>query len=308
MQAGSGVGVIKGGFFDNILGRVPRSWRRRAWRGTVAVRRAATRPTAPLRVLPDYLIAGGQRCGTTSLQNYLIQHPDVTPPGVLKGIHYYDMHYDRGLAWYQSHFPTRMARSRRVRNGGKLVTGEASPYYMFHPLIPERIAETVPEAKIIILARDPVERTYSHYLHEVRRGFEDLTFEEALNAEETRLAGEVERMRNDPAYVSFEHQHHSYVARGRYMDQLENMTKHIAPEQILVIASEEMFSAPEETYHRVLDFLELSTFTPTGFKAQNANVYTDPIAPETRRRLEQLFAEPNRRLESFVGRTFDWSS
>jgi len=300
--------MIKGGFVGGLIDRIPRDTRRRAWRAVVATRRTVMRPTAPYRLLPDYLIAGGQRCGTTSLQKYLIQHPGVTPPGVLKGIHYFDVNFDKGLGWYQSHFPTRMARTRRERSGGMLITGEASPYYMFHPLIPERIAAQVPAAKIIILARDPVERAYSHYLHEVRRGFEDLTFEAAIDMEGERLSGEVERMRQDPAYVSFEHQHHSYIARGRYMDQLDTMMKHIAPDQILVLTSEELFTTPADAYHRVLDFLGLPRFTPEGFEAQNANVYTDPIPPQTRTRLTEEFAEPNRRLEAFVGRSLAWAS
>jgi hypothetical protein len=299
--------VIKGGLVGGLVDRIPKDVRRRMWRTGVTLRRAATLPTAPLRLLPDYLIAGGQRCGTTSLQKYLIQHPGITPPGVLKGIHYFDMHYDKGLRWYQSHFPTRMARARKERSGGMLLTGEASPYYMFHPMIPERIAAAVPDAKIVVLVRDPVERAYSHYLHEARRGFEDLTFEGALDAEEARLAGEEARMRQDPAYVSFEHQHHSYIARGRYMDQLENMMKHIPQEQILVLTSDDLFGDSAATYHRVLEFLELPPFTPEGFTAQNANVYTDPLTPETRRRLADAFAEPNQRLEAFIGRSLTWT-
>jgi hypothetical protein len=300
--------MIKGGRLGSLVNRIPKSTRSRLWRASVRVQQAIRRPSAGWRLLPDYLIAGGQRCGTTSLQKYLIQHPDVVPPGVLKGIHYFDTNYDKGLAWYQSHFPLERTRNRRADNGGMVLTGEASPYYMFHPDIPRRIAAEVPGARIIVLVRDPVDRAYSHYLHEVRRGFEDESFERALDLEETRLAGEAARLRQDPEYISFEHQHHSYVARGRYIDQLENMTKHIPKEQIFVISSEEMFRDPAATYQGVLDFLGLAPFLPDGFAAQNANVYKDPIDPAVRTRLEELFAEPNGRLEAFVGRSFGWGS
>ena len=298
--------MIKGGRLGSLVDRIPKSTRSRLWRASVRVQQAIRRPSASWRLLPDYLIAGGQRCGTTSLQKYLIQHPDVVPPGVLKGIHYFDTNYDKGLAWYQSHFPLERVRRRRIAEGRVALTGEASPYYMFHPDIPRRIAAAVPNAKVIVLVRDPVDRAYSHYLHEVRRGFEDESFERALDLEETRLAGEEARLRQDPAYISFEHQHHSYVARGRYIDQLENMTKHIPREQILVISSEEMFRDAAATYQGVLDFLGLAPFLPDGFDAQNANVYKDPIDPAVRARLEELFAEPNARLEAFVGRSFGW--
>ncbi len=300
--------MIKGGRLGSLVDRIPKGVRTNLWKASVRVQQAVRRPSAGRRMLPDYLIAGGQRCGTTSLQKYLIQHPDVVPPGVLKGIHYFDTNYDKGLAWYRSHFPMEKLRRRRADEGRSVLTGEASPYYMFHPDIPRRIAEAVPAAKIIVLVRDPVGRAYSHYLHEVRRGFEDETFEQALEMEELRLAGEDARLRQDPQYVSFEHQHHSYVARGRYIDQLENMTKHIPRDQILVISSEEMFRDPAGTYASVLAFLGLPPFLPDGFSAQNANVYKDPIDPAVRSRLNELFAEPNARLETFVGRSFGWGS
>jgi hypothetical protein len=299
--------MIKGGVLGRWWERVPRDTRRRAWRWAARARAVATRPTAHLRVTPDYLIAGAQRCGTTSLQQYLIQHPDVTPPGVLKGIHYFDTNYDKGLDWYRSHFPSRMARSRRERSGGRMVTGEASPYYMFHPLVPERIARDLPDARVIVLLRDPADRAYSHYLHEVRRGFEDLSFEEALDREPARLAGEEERMRRDPSYASFAHQHHAYAARGRYIEQIERIVKHLGEDRLLVLGSEQFFAQPDVVYREVLRFLGLSPFTPAEFEAQNANVYRDPLPPRLRARLDAQFAEANSRLFDFAGHDFGWT-
>jgi hypothetical protein len=299
--------LIKGGLLGKVLERVPRDARRTAWRWTARARRAVTTPTSALRVTPDYLIAGGQRCGTTSLQQYLIQHPGITPPGVLKGIHYFDTNYDEGFDWYRGHFPTRLARSLKERRGGTLLTGEASPYYMFHPLVPERIGKELPDAKVIVLVRDPADRAYSHYLHEVRRGFEDLSFEDALDHEAERIDGEEEKMRRDPSYVSFEHQHHTYLARGRYIEQIERIVKHLGHDRLLVIGSEDFFRESKRTYHEVLTFLGLPEFTPGDFEAQNANVYRDPLSPELRARLDDHFADSNRRLFEFAGRDFGWA-
>jgi hypothetical protein len=272
-------------------------------------KRAAARPTAQWRALPNYLIAGAQRCGTTSLQRYLIEHPQVTPAGVMKGVHYFDTNdYHRGLDWYRSHFPTRRSMaSMTERIGGTVLTGESSPYYMFHPLAPNRIAADLPGVKIVVLLRDPVDRAYSHYLHETRRGYESLEFEPALEAENGRLVGERERMVADPTYDSFSLRHHSYMARGEYFTQVRRLSDLVGQERLLVVSSEQMFGDPGATYHRVLRFLGLPEFNPPGFAAQNANVYLSPISNQARHMLEDRFREPNKLLYDFVGEDFGWS-
>ena len=177
--------------------------------------------TAPIRPLPDYLIIGGQRCGTTALHDHLARHPAIGAAHV-KEVHYFDLNYERGERWYRGHFPNDVRRAvARRRTGVEMVCGEASPYYLFHPLVPERARALVPDARLIVLLRDPVARALSHYHHEVALGMEPLTFEEALDAEPERLDGEERRLVQFPGYASVAHQHHSYVARGHYADQLE---------------------------------------------------------------------------------------
>ncbi len=106
------------------------------------------------------------------------------------------------------------------------------------------MAEHLPRVKLIALLRDPVGRAYSHYQHEVARGFETLSFEEAIEAEPARLAGETERMLAEPLYNSFAHQHHSYLARGRYHEQLERWRARFDDRQLLVLSSERFFAEP----------------------------------------------------------------
>ena len=119
--------------------------------------------TAPFRGLPSALVIGAQRSGTTSIFNYLIQHPDVVAP-LGKEIHYFDLHYDQGVRFYRGRFPY----SHRLRNGA--ITLDATPYYLVHPLAPERAAGLLPDIKLIALLRNPIERAFSHYQHEVRGG------------------------------------------------------------------------------------------------------------------------------------------
>ena len=149
---------------------------------------AMHRLSYPWRKLPDFLIVGVMKGGTTSLFRYLVRHPQVLPP-FRKEIKYFDCNYINGQNWYQAHFPL-----KKKFVGGSKLTGEATPYYIFHPQAPMRIAEALPEAKIIILLRNPIDRAYSHYQHMVRVGREPLSFEEAIAAEPERLAGEAEKI------------------------------------------------------------------------------------------------------------------
>jgi Sulfotransferase domain len=270
---------------------------------------AYARPTAGLRLLPDYLIIGAQRAGTTSLHRYLVQHPGVRTMLRTKGVHFFDTAYGRGMSWYASRFPTRLAAWWVARRHGvELRTGEASPYYLFHPQVPARVAEHLPRVKLIALLRDPVVRAYSHYQHEVARGFEPLSFEEAIEAEPDRLAGETERMLAEPLYHSFAHQHHSYLARGRYLEQLERWRARFDDRQLLVLSSERFFAEPDHTFGRVLEFLELPAFTPPGgYEKHNGYDYRR-MGEAVHRRLVEHYREPNRRLYESLGDDFGWSA
>ena len=258
------------------------------------------------RPLPDFLIIGAQRCGTTSLYRYLEKHPQVIGAAPSKGVHYFDVHHERSLRWYRAHFPT---RRRRGRTGGRAVTGEASPYYVFHPHGPDRVRAAVPNVRLILMLRDPVIRAFSQYQQEYARGFEDAeTFEQALELEPGRLAGERERMLADPGYDSHAMQHYAYVARGEYATQLEAWRARFDPDQLLVVQAEEFFTDPETAYRGVLDFLGLPVpARPPQFKAHNARP-AGGMAPETRTRLAEHFAEPNRRLEELLGRRLGWTA
>jgi hypothetical protein len=270
--------------------------------------RLVTVPTAELRPLPDFLIIGAQRGGTTSLYRYLCSHPEVAPAVLNKGIHYFDTNYGKSPRWYRSHFPTSMSRALRCRRAGvgKSLTGEGSPYYIFHPLAPERIAQLLPEVPSILLLRDPIKRAYSHYQHEVARGFESLSFEEALEHEEERIAGEEDRMRREPSYVSFEHQHHTYLSRGLYLSQIRRWHEHFSPERLLIIDSADLFRDTDSTYGRVLAFLGLVPRSLPRYKQLNAHGYSG-MSNRARSFLEHRLETPNRELEDYLGRSMHWS-
>jgi Sulfotransferase domain len=262
--------------------------------------------TAELRMTPDFLIAGAQRCGTTSLFRYLATHPVVVPPLFQKGIHFFDLNYGRGPRWYRGQFPVRSIANRRVATAGqRAVSGEASPYYLFHPLAAERIARDLPAVKLIVLLRDPVERACSAHRQETARGFETEPLERALELEEKRLAGEVERIQADPDYVSFHHQHHAYLARGRYAEQLKRLFDLIDRERVLVVESASFFATPRGVWERVLEFLGLPTWYPPVFGRHNAQAST-PLPDRLRERLGRYFEPHDAELAALLGEVPTW--
>jgi hypothetical protein len=242
------------------------------------------------------------KAGTTSLYTYLSQHPRFAAPAE-KELHFFDNNFQRGSAWYRSRFPLRPWMTLRFGQG--LVSGEASPYYLFHPLAPRRARNLCPRARIIILVRNPVDRAYSHYQQNVRAGFETLPFEAALHAEPSRLRGEEERLLRDERYYSAAHQTFSYLARGEYAPQIARWIECFGHDGVLVLGSEAMRANPPETYTRVLDFLGLPPCTPRSFREQNTGRYGQ-LDPALRRRLADHFRAANQRLFAMLGHRFEW--
>lgn len=277
----------------------------RARRPLLQLTEATAALTSPVRMVPDFLIIGAQRCGTTSMFKTLAQHPAVAAPFLRKGVHYFDMSYGKGMRWYRGHFPI-AATSRLRRLGGVApVTGESSPFYSFHPLAAERIARDLPDARLIMLLRDPVERAYSAHSHELARGYETVPFEKAVELEEQRLAGQRDRMVADPAYVSDDLQHHGYLARGRYVEQLRRIEAAVGRERLLVVDSQDFFDTPEPVFAEVLAHLGLPPADGIVFEKHNAR-RRSPMAESLRSQLEEHFAPYDAELAEWWGRTPSW--
>ena len=264
---------------------------------TYRCRRAWNSLISKNRVLPDFIIIGAQRCGTTSLFSFLCDLGEVFNP-IKKEIHFFDNFYHKGIGWYKSHFPV---TSRKQK-----IVGEASPYYIFHPQAMERMATTVPESKVIVVLRDPVERAFSHYKWEVRQGYETLSFEKALDEEETRLQGEIEKLKNNSQYYSLDYQHYSYTSRGMYYDQIKRLYKLIDPANCLILSSEEIFSGHQEAFSKLQDFLGLTHLNYKDFKEINATK-SSIMQEVTRARLKELFRSENQKLYELLGKDFGWN-
>jgi sulfotransferase family protein len=251
--------------------------------------------TGAFRKLPDFLIIGAQKGGTSSLFHFIEQHPAVRV-SIAKEIHYFDLNYRKGEYWYRGYFP--YAWDRRI-------TGEASPFYLFHPQVPARVRQDVPGAKVIILLRDPIERAFSHYRMNVKDGTETLSFEEALAAEELRIGGDVDQMEADDRYTGRDYRHYSYIARGFYDEQLKRWLQYFPRDQMLLLKSEGLFANPAPIAQEVFTFLGVDPDAHIEYDGRNEGKPGN-IRPETRARLQIMFAPHNANLTTIAGPNFRW--
>jgi len=261
--------------------------------------------TSPIRVLPDFIIIGAAKCGTTALYFYLTQHPGVAP-AFKKEVYFFDRRFGRGMVRYQAYFPTFLEKyyAKQIRKQD-LATGESTPCYLFHPHVPRRVFETIPGVKLIVLLRNPVDRAYSHYHMKLRSRHETLSFKEAIEREEERLRGELEKMLADENYFSFKRQHYSYLARGVYVEQLQNWMNFFPKEQMLILTTEAFYKDLSTTFQRVLAFLNLPGWEPQVYRTYNAIPYPKMDA-SLRKRLIAYFEPHNHRLYEFLGLDLGW--
>ena len=281
---------------------------RQAKAGAKWCRDRAAEMTWERRVLPDLVLAGVQRSGTTALFEALYRLPTVERPRRGKGSHYFSYNYHRGWEWFQSQFPTRRwAELVETRHGSPLFCFDACPYYLFHPFAVERMAHALPDVNVMVMLRDPVRRAESHFHHSVSHGHESLRFADALAAEERRLAGEDDRMQDDWTYWSHSHEHHSYVSKGLYADQIERLYRHYPPDQVMIVQSEAFYRDPDHVLGSVTDWLGLPPVELDQADDRNGHPY-ESMHAEMRDRLCAIYREPNERLYRLIGRRFDWLS
>lgn len=263
------------------------------------------------------------RCGTSFLYQTLNQHPCISP-AIKKEIRFFcdrNGNFRRGLAWYRAHFPLGPLKqvdepTRRLR-----ITGEATPYYFWHPRVPKRIAETLPDARFILLLRNPADRAYSHYNKATRKGWEPLSFEEAVDVlydvpfeEADRIAVEGLELtleqwlqRRPLNYPRTNHAPcNAYLCWGAYVNYLANWYRYVSEEKIMVVRSEDLYREPARTIARVFDFVgvpskKLKSYTllyqPQNYPSMN---------PSTRTRLIEYYKPHNRRLYELLGKDMMW--
>lgn len=177
--------------------------------------------------LPNFLGIGAQKAGTTWLHQLLASHPDVYMPKKRKEVHYFDWHFDKGLDWYKTFFPD-FKNSQNYQ-----AIGEITPDYLYETSCPKRIAELLPEVKLIAILRSPVSRAYSQY---------------TMQAAEFNWTAPFETMITERPDI---------VERGKYALQLERYLNYFPKEQLLVLIFEEAVQNPNVAKQELARFLDL---------------------------------------------------
>jgi len=273
--------------------------------------------TARWRTEPDLVIIGVKRGGTTSLFRDLERHPAMCPlvPSAQrlplrenqKGVHYFDSNFERGDRWYRSHFPTRFARSIRARTTTSTFTAEASPYYFFQPRAASRASAALPSTQFVVLLRDPIERTVSHWAEQTRNGVETLPLADALDAEAERIGDDAERLRSGPLQASHAHEQQSYAAQSEYADSMQRWFDCAGTERVTVLFSEDYYRDPASTIGTITNLLDVDSMPDDEVGGhRNAAPRPGAVDPDIEQRLIARFSPDVARIADLIGAQPPW--
>ncbi len=216
--------------------------------------------------LPNLIVIGAQKCGTSGLHYYLSLHPE-TSMSKPKELNFFiaERNYPRGFDWYRAHFDPRA----RVR-------GESSPNYAAYPQhvgVPERMHAAVPEAKLLYMVRDPIDRIAAHWVH---------------NFAKRREKGDL--------HATLMHPNTSYLARSHYHMQLQQFLRCFPREQVLLIEQEELRSRRLETLRTVFEFIDVDPdFSHARFSDERHKTSRKTRATPLAMRLERIGETPRGR-------------
>lgn len=257
-------------------------------------------PTWMFRRWPDFMLIGAPKCGTSSLFTYLEQHPDMAPP-LQKELHYYSIHYHLGKIFYKANFP--MTTDKRP------ITGEASPSYYWHPHVPMRVKRDMPDVRLVMLMRDPVDRAYSDYWMQVRQKAENMTWEWAVKYEKARVDHYYRHLQDHPYSWSNNLSCYAYQLRGRYHLHVRRWLDAFPRDQLLFITTEELHNEPQETYDRVCEHVGLDPFEPE-FRHYNVHKGSYPeMEPRLHHTMDLSFEDDNEALLKLLpDLEIDWGS
>jgi len=233
--------------------------------------------------LPDFLIIGGQKCGTSAIWHSIVTHPDVDP--TKKEKNFFNFYWHKGLDFYSDMF----------KDPNK-INGDASPGYLFSPDVPERVKEVIPNTKIIVSLRNPIDRAYSQYNHQLPNYSRPKYWIKKLG----RFSDEYEKV---PTFEEALDMQKDFIERGYYADQLKLWFNHFPKDQFLIIKFEDFVLNNQQTMTDIQEFLELKVINLNPNKRFSGY---DDMQPKTRRFLKKHFNSHNQKLNELLNKDFDW--
>lgn len=289
---------------ESLYPLVPQRYKNAAKYSAAFVNRLSPSP----RMKPSFMIIGAQKSGTSSLFKYLMRHGHFLRP-LLKDVYYFDRNYRKGMDWYLSFYPSEAAqRQREEKLGGPVVSSEGATHYILNPWVPQRMREAFPDIKIVVLLRNPVQRAISHYFHNRRMGSESLPSAlEAFQREQERIEADEKRIFSDPNFHSLDYDSYTYLARGRYAEQLERWFEHFPREQFLIMCGEKFYKDTDSHFRAVCKFIGIPEKSLDSYRAEGKGTNRQE-QPEAVEMATEYFRPHNERLFELLGERYDWPS
>ena len=241
---------------------------------------------------PDFIVAGASKSGTSSIYYYLSRHPQVLLSHT-KEIDFYWQHYKRGIDWYLAHFPT-------ITDRPDFLTGEATPNYLRFPQVAQRIKDTFPDTKIIILLRNPADRAISWHYHKLNTGLTSQNLGEAIAEEMTKLETISEAEITQTGFDNPDN-----ILSSLYIYKIKAWIELLGRNKFLILKSEDFYEDPLSHMSEVFKFLNLPNCTLENYPKVNPGSY-DPVDAELRATLIDYFAPYNQQLEEYLDMKFNW--
>ena len=258
--------------------------------------------TGPIRSLPDFIIIGTVRSGTTSLYYNLCEHPCIIS-AAYDELGFFDSNFNLGLNWYRSFFPTILHKYFVKICKKYALTGEDTPFYIWNPIAANRILKLIPKVKLIVLFRNPIDRAHSNYHLGIRSKSESLSFEEAIKSE-LKLLEDTQGWNLDTDMEKYTIPR-SYIAKGIYSSQLKIWFNLFSQKQLHIVSTEEFSCNPQETLDKIFKFLGVPKYKIKNLQKYKVANYPE-MKPETRKFLIDYFKPHNQQLYNMLNRKFDW--
>ena len=260
--------------------------------------------TGFIRVIPDFLVIGAKRCGTTSLYQHLSEHPCISR-SPRDNIGFFNENYHLGINWYKSLFPTVFYKKKMESKNKHCLFFDVTSTYMEEELTAKNVYEVNPNQKIIVILRNPVDRAYSHYHVNVKEKSEKRSFEDAIFEEMNRIKSERIIQNKNKNLRVFTPNNIHYLKKGFYALQLKSWFKIFPREQILVLSTEEFQEDQNLIYKKIFDFLNIPNMKIKSTEKMEKGNYI-PMKHDTRNLLLDYFRQCNHELFELINSEFDW--
>tara|TARA_B100000029_G_scaffold510810_1_gene603246 strand:- start:64 stop:852 length:789 start_codon:yes stop_codon:yes gene_type:complete len=253
--------------------------------------------TGSIRVLPDFIIIGAMKSGTTSLYKYMCQHPCILP-AAYDEIGFFDSNFHLGINWYRSMFPRKKQMKQLSNEKGISMTGEDTPFYLWNRKVRDRIKKYLPRVKLVVILRNPVDRAFSE--------FNNLKRNEKLNVDfETYIKNEIQELMSESVDISKFSHPTSIISRGIYVTQLEMWYELFPKDQILVLNTTDLLNNSDIIEKSICNFLNLPKFNSKEVFYEKKASY-EKMNPDTRDNLEKFYEPFNENLYKLIDKKFNW--